>query len=60
MPPPVTPPYRRIYFDSNLMIRANWPSLGQTILNAFALASFFDTDCVLLDAVERELEAHWR
>jgi hypothetical protein len=60
MPPPVTPPYRRIYFDSNLMIRANWPSLGQTIQNAFALASFFSTASVLLDAVEKELEAHWK
>lgn len=59
MPLPVKPKYTRIYFDSNLMIKAKWPSLGQTIRNVFELVSLFDTTCVLLDSVERELRAHW-
>ncbi len=56
---PVKPKHTRIYFDSNLMIKANWPSLGQTMQNVFELVDFFGATCVLLDAVERELRAHW-
>ncbi len=56
---PVKPRYTRIYLDSNLMIKANWPSPGQTMQNVFELVDFFGTTCVLLDAVERELRAHW-
>jgi predicted nucleic acid-binding protein len=51
-------PYRRIYFDSNLLIKANWPRLSQTMRTALNTASHLSIPVVLLQSVERELKAH--
>lgn len=54
----ISPPYRRIYFDSNILIRAKWPRLSQTMRTALNTASNLSIPVVLLQSVERELKAH--
>jgi len=59
LPLPGGPDYKRIYFDSNAFIRANWPDLGQALTNTLTIAKAFGTKNILLDVVEKELGAHW-
>lgn len=56
----VFPPYRRIYFDANILIRAKWPRISQTLRTAITTASYLSIPVVLLEGVERELAAHFR
>lgn len=60
LPRLVSPPYARIYFDSNAFISANWPDLSQAMLNTVRTAEHLEMSSVLLDAVEKELAAHWK
>src|SRR5712664_448175 len=55
----ISPPYRRIYFDTNVLVKTKWPQLSQTMRTALTTANTFDIVNVLLRPVERELEAHW-
>lgn len=51
-------PYRRIYLDANILIRAKWPRLSQTMRTALETASYLSLPVVLLQSVEGELRAH--
>jgi len=52
------PPYRRIYFDTNVLVRARWPRLSQTMRTALLTASHLAIPTILLQSVEHELRAH--
>lgn len=49
----------RIYLESNILIRANWPRVSAGVENLFHLAQILDVDIHLPQAVEVELENHW-
>lgn len=51
-------PFRKIYFDSNALIGAGWPNASTSLQNVSLLARLFKLRPILLDVVERELEAH--
>jgi hypothetical protein len=55
----LSPPYRRVYFDTNVLIKAKWPQLSQSMRTALTTSGTFQILNVLLDPVEKELEAHW-
>jgi len=57
--PVISPPYGRIYFDSNILLRSGWPRVTQTILSATSILRDFDLPAILLDPVEKELRAHF-
>src|SRR5216684_7444639 len=56
--PEISPPYRRVYFDSNVLLRLQWPRLSPTILSAIGVLNDFHIPAILLDTVERELREH--
>jgi hypothetical protein len=57
--PEISPPYDRVYFDSNILLRLHWPRVNQTLLNAVSILKDFRIPAILLDAVEKELRAHF-
>jgi len=57
--PEISPPYDRVYFDSNVLLRFQWPRVNQTLLNAMSILKDFRIPAILLDAVEKELRAHF-
>jgi PIN domain len=57
--PEISPPYDRVYFDSNILLRLHWPRVNQTLLNAMSILKDFRIPAILLDAVEKELRAHF-
>jgi len=57
--PEISPPYDRVYFDSNVLLRFPWPRVNQTLLNAMSILKDFRIPAILLDAVEKELRAHF-
>jgi hypothetical protein len=55
-----TPPkYRRIYWDSNPLLKIRWPNISSDFRETAALLKMFDIKSILLESVEKELEAHW-
>lgn len=52
-------PFKRIYFDSNILIKEGWPNSSASLKNTLDWARLFDTETILLDVVDQELEAHW-
>lgn len=55
----ISAPYDRVYFDSNILLRHQWPRVSQTLLNAMSIVKDFRIPAILLDAVEKELRAHF-
>lgn len=55
----ISPPYRRIYFDSNILLRPQWPLVSQTIVSTISILKDFQIPAILLEPVERELTAHF-
>ena len=51
--------FRRIYFDSNVAIKEGWPRFSAAFKQVLQFAQMFKVPVVMLDVVERELEAHW-
>jgi hypothetical protein len=51
--------FHRIYFDSNVAIKEGWPKISAALDSLLWVAKLFKISVVLLDVVERELEAHW-
>lgn len=54
------PTYRRIYWDTNILIHEKWPDVSAAMAQALSLGNSLKVEAVLLEPVERELEAHWR
>jgi PIN domain len=57
--PEISRPYDRVYFDSNVFLRLQWPRVNQTLLNAMSILKDFRIPAILLDSVEKELRAHF-
>jgi len=51
--------FTRIYFDTNVLIAANWPNPSAALERLLGLAQVFKVAIVVPKAVEDELEAHW-
>lgn len=51
--------FTRIYFDSNILIAANWPKPSAALERFLSLAQLLKVGVFLPKAVEDELEAHW-
>jgi PIN domain len=52
-------PFSRIYLDSNAFIGAGWPTTSTSLQNVLTLAAYAKVKVFMLDAVQRELRAHW-
>ncbi len=52
-------PLTRIYFDTNILIAANWPKPSAALERLLSLAQPFKVGIFVPKAVEDELEAHW-
>jgi len=50
---------RRVYFDSEPLKAAEWPSLSQKLVGVIRLASSLGVGCLLPEPVLMELEADW-
>jgi predicted nucleic acid-binding protein len=53
------PPFTRIYFDTNVLIAANWPQPSAALERLLSLAHLFRLSVFVPKAVEDELEQHW-
>lgn len=53
------PPFTRIYFDTNVLIAANWPKPSAALERLLSLAQVFKVSVFVPKAVEDELEQHW-
>jgi len=51
--------FTRIYFDTNVLIAANWPKPSAALERLLSLAQPFKVGIFVPKAVEDELEAHW-
>lgn len=53
--------YRRVYWDSEPLLKKPrvWPNISFESRQAFVVLAAFKIPAVLLDPVERQLEAHW-
>ncbi|OGX35656.1 MAG: hypothetical protein A3C36_00360 [Omnitrophica WOR_2 bacterium RIFCSPHIGHO2_02_FULL_52_10] len=52
-------PFTRIYFDTNILIAANWPKPSAALERLLDLAQLLRVSVFVPKAVEDELEAHW-
>lgn len=52
-------PFTRIYFDTNVLIAANWPKPSAALERLLDLARLVKVGVFLPKAVEDELEVHW-
>ncbi len=48
-----------LYFDTNALIRGNWPAPTLRLENLLRLTGWMKVSVFLPDAVEREIEQHW-
>ena len=51
----MSPPYNRVYLDSNVLLRLQWPRVNQTLSNAMDILHDFGIPAILLDAVQKDL-----
>jgi len=59
-PPATTEPlYKRIYWDTNILIHEKWPEVSAAMTQALDLGNSLNVEAVLLKHVEKEIEAHW-
>jgi PIN domain len=49
----------RIYLDTNILLRENWPRPGAKLRSLLTLARALQFDVAIPEAVEREVKAHW-
>lgn len=51
--------FKRIYFDSSVLIFSNWPKISSALERVFDLSRFFKVGLFFPRTVEDELEVHW-
>lgn len=51
--------FKRIYFDTSVLVAENWPRLSAKLRSCLELARLFKIRVCLPDVVEQELEARW-
>jgi hypothetical protein len=53
------PPFKTLYIDSSIFIAAGWPDISAQLRGVLSLSRILKVNVVMLQPVERELEAHW-
>ena len=52
-------PFKTIYVDSSIFIDEGWTNISSLLKGVISLSKNARVSIVLLEPVERELEAHW-
>jgi PIN domain len=52
-------PFKKLYIDSSIFIGEGWPDISAQLDELISLSRVLKVPLVLLQPVERELEAHW-
>jgi len=51
--------FKRLYFDTNILISSNWPRTSAALERVFDLAKLFKVQLCFPKLVEDEFDAHW-